>query len=65
VVAGAAIGMLLATLYVPGIVAAFHFSALSAGEIGVALAFGSASIFWYESIKFIARYRRDGSGDMM
>jgi P-type Ca2+ transporter type 2C len=57
VVAGVAIAMLLAALYVPAMAAAFRFGALPLAELGMMFGLGMVSLIGYELVKQVALRR--------
>ena len=56
-VAGLALALLLAALYVPWAVGVLRFAPLPAHELAAACALGLLSVFWFEAIKWVQRTR--------
>lgn len=55
-VSAVALVLLLITLYVPAVAGIFKFAALPWPVLGLAMAAGAASLFWYETVKLVSRY---------
>ena len=60
-VVGGALVFLALVLAVPFLRDLFHFDAPSPTDLGIALAFGMASVFWLEVVSTLARRGRQGS----
>ena len=58
IVAGAAVGMLLASVYQPVLTTLFRFMPLAPSELGIALLIGVASIGWFEVFKLLRMGQR-------
>jgi Ca2+-transporting ATPase len=58
IVAGAAVGMLLASVYQPVLATLFRFMPLAPSELGIALLIGVASIGWFEVFKLLRMGQR-------
>ncbi|MGI9216131.1 MAG: HAD-IC family P-type ATPase, partial [Hydrogenophaga sp.] len=58
-VAGLALVLLLAALYVPWATGVLRFAPLPAHELAAACALGMLSVFWFEGIKWVQRTRQN------
>ncbi len=58
IVAGAALGMLLISMYQPVLAGLFRFTPLAMPMLGIALGIGAASICWFEALKLLRQLRK-------